>query len=218
MMRGAKDDARAEWAQTAIEAERARITKALSFLEEICTVFGYEKYDVTVIKSLDHWPDLGSDLDLYTNANSEDVSNLLKRRFDAQVAPRSWGDRLAGKLNFIIPGLPKPWRYTWAAWDRLETGWNCLADCRTQPSSHDRPSFVSSSTVSDQLMISTLQRMYRHSIFGCATWSIQLRCRRQAPLTTGTCVLQRPVPAFGKGLQRIRDCVGLRAEVQRFWS
>jgi hypothetical protein len=166
MMRGAKDDARAEWAQTAIEAERARITKALSFLEEICTVFGYEKYDVTVIKSLDHWPDLGSDLDLYTNANSEDVSNLLKRRFDAQVAPRSWGDRLAGKLNFIIPGLPEAVEVHMGRLGQTgeQVGIASQIAGRSRQVMIGHHSFRVPS-VSDQLMISTLQRMYRHFYF-----------------------------------------------------
>ena len=59
-----------------------------------------------VIKSLDHWPDLGSDLDLFTSAQARGRdSNVMKRRFNASLAPRSWGDRLANKWNFIIPGL-----------------------------------------------------------------------------------------------------------------
>src|SRR5580658_856296 len=107
IMRHAGDDCRAEWAATALAAEAARIENAISFLQRICGAFRAEGYDVTVIKSLDHWPDLGSDLDLYTNAASDDVTTLMKRRFDAQIAPRSWGDRLAGKWNFVIAGLPE---------------------------------------------------------------------------------------------------------------
>ena len=85
--REAKDDIRAEWAQTALADERARITTALRFLEVICTIFGDEKLDLVAIKSLDHWPDFGSDIDLYTNANSEDIAELMKKRFDARVDP-----------------------------------------------------------------------------------------------------------------------------------
>ena len=93
--------------ETALAAERARIRTAMTFLHDICTAFEDGKYDVTVIKSLDHWPDLGSDLDLYTNANPEEISKLMRTRFDAQIAARSWGDRLACKWNFFIPGLPE---------------------------------------------------------------------------------------------------------------
>ena len=166
VMREAKDDTRAEWAQTALAAERARITTALAFLEDICAAFEYEEYDVAVIKSLDHWPDLGSDLDLYTNANSEDIAKLLRRHFDAQIAPRSWGDRLAGKWNFLIPGLPEAVEIHMG---RLgQTGEQVtiasrLAE-RTQRVLIGNQAFRVPST-SDRLMISTLQRMYRHFYF-----------------------------------------------------
>jgi hypothetical protein len=166
MMRGVKDDARTEWVQTALSAERARVTTALSFLEEICAVFEYEKYDIAVIKSLDHWPDLGSDLDLYTNANSEDVSELMKKCFDAAVAPRSWGDRLAGKLNFLIPGLPEAVEVHMG---RLgQTGEQVVIASRL--AGRSRSVMIGNQafrvpSVSDQLMISTLQRMYRHFYF-----------------------------------------------------
>src|SRR5262249_54075431 len=103
----AGDDTRKEWAATSISAERARIENAIPFLRAICDSFESAGYDVTVIKSLDHWPDLGSDLDLYTNADSADVIRLMRQRFNAQIAPRSWGDRLAHKWNFVVPGLPE---------------------------------------------------------------------------------------------------------------
>ena len=107
VLREAQDEIRAAWAATALAAERARIDNAILFLHAICTAFAEEGHDATVIKSLDHWPDLGSDLDLYTNADPAEICPLMMRRFQAQLAPRSWGDRLAHKWNFLIPGLPE---------------------------------------------------------------------------------------------------------------
>jgi hypothetical protein len=166
MMLEAGDDIRAEWAQTALSAEQARITTALSFLEDICTAFEDKEYDVAVIKSLDHWPDLGSDLDLYTNAPSEDVTAFMKRRFDATIAPRSWGDRLAGKWNFVIAGLPEAVEIHMG---RLgQTGEQAGIASRLLDSS--RRAVIGNyayrvPSPSDRLMISTLQRMYRHFYF-----------------------------------------------------
>jgi hypothetical protein len=166
MMREAQDDTRAEWALSALAVENARIKTALTFLHRICTAFEEYRYDVTVIKSLDHWPDLGSDLDLYTNANPEDVSQLLKRWFHAQVAPPSWGDRLAQKWNFLIPELSEAVEIHMG---RLgQTGEQVviashLADRSRQVLIGDHPFRVPSA--SDRLMISTLQRMYRHFYF-----------------------------------------------------
>jgi hypothetical protein len=157
---------RADWAQTALATERSRIALALSYLEDICLTFEYEKYDVTVIKSLDHWPDLGSDVDLYTNAESGDVSQLMKRHFSAEIAPRSWGDRLANKWNFVIPGLPESVEIHMG---RLgQTGEHVEMASHIARRSRrvvigKRAFPVPSAT--DRLMISTLQRMYRHFYF-----------------------------------------------------
>jgi hypothetical protein len=166
MMQAAKDDPRAAWAQSALTAERARIATALAFLEEVCCAFEYEKYDVAVIKSLDHWPDLGSDLDLYTNTSQEVVSKFMVRRFEAQIAPRSWGDRLAGKWNFLIPGLPEAVEIHMS---RLgQTGEQVTIASglmqRTRRVMIGNHAFRVPS-VSDRLMISALQRMYRHFYF-----------------------------------------------------
>jgi hypothetical protein len=166
VMHEAKDDMRAEWAQTALDTEKARIKTALGFLQEICAAFEEEHYDVAVIKSLDHWPDLGSDLDLYTNAKPDEIARLMKKRFSGQVAARSWGDRLACKWNFIIPGLPEAVEVHMG---RLgQTGEQ--AAIASQLAGRTRRVLIGKRefrvpSASDRLMISTLQRMYRHFYF-----------------------------------------------------
>ncbi|HXM61718.1 MAG TPA: hypothetical protein VN950_12755 [Terriglobales bacterium] len=162
----AGDWRRAEWAAGAMEIERARIENAISFLHKICCTFELEGYDIAVIKSLDHWPDLGSDLDLYTNTNPSDVIDLMKRCFDAEGASRSWGDRLANKWNFVIPGLPEAVEIHMG---RLgQTGEQIVIAhslARRARSIHVGNHLFRVPSVSDRLMISTLQRMYRHFYF-----------------------------------------------------
>lgn len=166
ILRDAGDDVRAEWAATGLAVERARIDNAIPILHAICAAFAEEGRDLTVIKSLDHWPDLGSDLDLYTNAHSEKVIELMARRFQAQLASRSWGDRLACKWNFLIPGLPEAVEIHMG---RLgQTGEQITLAARIP--GRARVVQVAGRTfrvpaVSDRLMISTLQRMYRHFYF-----------------------------------------------------
>jgi hypothetical protein len=162
----AGDKTRAEWAQTALDAERARIDKAVDSLARICGAFQEDNLDVTVMKSLDHWPDLGSDLDLYSNSTPQAICAMMTRRFGAQIATRSWGDRLACKWNFEIPGLPEPVEVHIG---RLgQTGEQTLLASRLPGRS--RPVQMNGHTfrvpsASDRLMISTLQRMYRHFYF-----------------------------------------------------
>ena len=166
IVREARDDTRAQWAETALGTERSRIEKATEYLHRICSALESNGHDVVVIKSLDHWPDLGSDLDLYTNSDSKEVRELMRRHFNAQVAPRSWGDRLAHKWNFVIPGLPE---LVEIHVGRLgQTGEQVAMASRlvgrTRTISVAEHLFRVSSP-SDRIMISTLQRMYRHFYF-----------------------------------------------------
>ena len=161
-----RDAMREEWAQDALAMERTRIANAIPFLRSVSAAFEEEGRDAVVIKSLDHWPDLGSDLDLYTTATPETVLELMKRRFEARLAPRSWGDRLARKWNFLIPGLPEAVEIHVG---RLgQTGeQTILASSVARRARHIQIDGFSFRVphVSDRLMISALQRMYRHFYF-----------------------------------------------------
>jgi len=166
IMLAANDPVRAEWAASAIATERARIAAALESLRPISDAFDQEGLDLTVMKTLDHWPDFGSDIDLYTNASPQAVSALMQKRFNATIAYRSWGDRLACKWNFDIPGLPDPVEVHIG---RLgQTGEQMVLASRLPGRS--RPVELDGQTyrvpsASDRIMISTLQRMYRHFYF-----------------------------------------------------
>jgi hypothetical protein len=151
-----------EWIENAMASERARIQHALTHLVPICQALE-EAGDVIVIKSLDHWPDLGSDLDLYTSAEGADVAAIMNRRFQARLAERSWGDKLANKWNFIVPGLP----------ELVEVHAGRLGQTGEQVAitnslvSRSRPMQFGKHTLrvprpEDRIIISTLQRMYRH--------------------------------------------------------
>ncbi len=155
-----------EWGMQALEAEQRRIAHAVRFLHEICAAFAELGYRAAVIKSLDHWPDLGSDLDLYTDAKPQEICAFMKTRFKARIAPRSWGDRLASKWNFLVPGLPEAVEIHMGrlgqTGEQVAIAATLLERTRritTHGYSFDVPSF------SDRLMISTLQRMYRHFYF-----------------------------------------------------
>jgi len=166
LMHQAGDSGREAWATTEIATERSRIQNAISFLQNICGAFNKEGLDVAVIKSLDHWPDLGSDLDLYTNADPSDVLRLMKQYFEARKASRSWGDRLAHKWNFKVPGLPE---LVEIHMGRLgQTGEQiAIANSiirRSRLILVDNRAFRVPA-VSDRILISTLQRMYRHFYF-----------------------------------------------------
>lgn len=153
----------ANWLSLAIEEENARIHHALGFLDQIGGTLERQGCPVTVIKSLDHWPDLGSDLDLYTDADPLNVVDVMRAHFKAKVDDRSWGDRLANKWNFVVPGLP----------ELVEIHIGRLGQTGEQTavtkSLSGRTRFMKIGQYSfrvlapeDRIIISTLQRMYRH--------------------------------------------------------
>lgn len=155
--------AEAEWVSAALDQEDGRIQHAISFLERICEALERAGCSVTVIKSLDHWPDLGSDLDLYTNAEASKVVAVMQSQFQASLADRSWGDRLANKWNFVVPGLP----------ELVEVHVQRLGQTGEQTAltrslcSRNRALALSGhafrvAAPEDRIIISTLQRMYRH--------------------------------------------------------
>lgn len=156
----------ASWASAAAANESARINTAVAYLSEICQTFAERGREVCVIKSLDHWPDLGSDLDLFTSARPEQVIEIMRRGFDAQIEARSWGDRLACKWNFKIPGLPESVEVhvgrLGQTGEQVAIASSLLK--RTRTISVDARNFRVASK-SDRLLISTLQRMYRHFYF-----------------------------------------------------
>jgi hypothetical protein len=147
----------------AVEREQNRINHALNALNHICSELDNHGCPVTVIKSLDHWPDLGSDLDLYTDAHVTEVKALMVSRFDAKVEPQSWGDRLANKWNFRLPHLPE---LVEVHAGRLGQMGEHAALTRSL-TERSRQIALNSHRFrvpapEDRIILSTLQRMYRH--------------------------------------------------------
>lgn len=153
----------AEWVSNVLSTEHARIRHALGFLAKICTALEEGGCRAIVIKSLDHWPDLGSDLDLYTDAPANRVVEIMRRRFQATVADRSWGDRLANKWNFVVPGLPELVEVHVGRLGQTgeQTTLTRSLSSRTRTATIGQQSFRVAAP-EDRIILSTLQRMYRH--------------------------------------------------------
>ncbi len=156
----------AAWATDVISAQQKRIHNALAFLQRMCQELENAGCPVTVMKSLDHWPDLGNDLDLFTTADEGRVKQVMTTRMGAHMEARSWGDRLANKWNFCVPGLP----------ELVEVHAKRLGQTGEQTAMARR--FISrrvSRTVGnlsflvpapeERIIVATLQRMYRHFYF-----------------------------------------------------
>ncbi len=160
------NDLVAEWCQSNLAIERTRIAKAVDAVFPICTALEAAGCPVTVIKSLDHWPDLGSDVDLYTCAAEQDVIPVMQQQFHAELEARSWGDRLAHKWNFKIPGLPElieiHIRYLGQTGEQRAMARRVIQRRVTRTLNGHR---FQVPAPEERIAISTLQRMYRHFYF-----------------------------------------------------
>jgi Uncharacterised nucleotidyltransferase len=155
-----------EWCAAALGAEQKRIANAVEWLYAIVRCMEDSGCPVCVIKSLDHWPDLGSDLDLYTSGSPEQVGRIMHQKLQAQEEPRSWGDKLAGKWNFRVPGLPElveiHVRYLGQTGEQELMARRVLERSVTKTvNDHTFPV----PAPEERVLISTLQRMYRHFYF-----------------------------------------------------
>lgn len=155
-----------QWCEQAVKAESLRITNAVEWLRVIVHALQDSGCQVSVIKSLDHWPDLGSDLDLYTSGAPERVSQVMQQKLKAETEARSWGDKLAGKWNFQVPGLSElveiHVRYLGQTGEQ-----KLLAERVIERRVTKRVNGIDFPVPApeERIMISTLQRMYRHFYF-----------------------------------------------------
>ena len=153
----------AYWAANAIEKEGVRTENALSYLNLICSILHRYGCEVSVIKSLDHLPDFGNDLDLYTDAKPADVIRIMVENFNAKLEPRSWGDRLSGKWNFRVPGLPELVEIHVGRLGQTGEQVSIAASLMRRSYLRDVKGYrFRVPTSEDRLVICTLQRMYRH--------------------------------------------------------
>jgi Uncharacterised nucleotidyltransferase len=149
-----------------LKAERSRIAHAVELLAPVCKALEAAGINTSVIKSLDHWPDLGSDLDLYTTGDPQTVMQVMREQIQAEQEARSWGDHLANKWNFKIPGLPElieiHVRYLGQTGEHQAVARRVI-ERRVEKTVQGLTFGVPAPE--ERIIISTLQRMYRHFYF-----------------------------------------------------
>jgi hypothetical protein len=158
------------WWRRYSRCKRGRIATyccgGLGILQLICNALESRECHVAIIKSLDHWPDFGSDLDLYTTADARLVEQAMQEEFHARPVARSWGDRLASKWNYSVPGLPElveiHVQYLGQTGEHEAIAERVISR-RVSKTIDGRKFYVPAPE--ERIVISALQRMYRHFYF-----------------------------------------------------
>ncbi|MFH1045764.1 MAG: nucleotidyltransferase family protein [Candidatus Omnitrophota bacterium] len=90
-----------------LENEKARVRRNIEFLARIKEALDREKYEYAVIKTLDGYPDLGHDLDLFILEHKEKVLEILRQQFGGSICSRVLSEILNDKTNVAVADLPK---------------------------------------------------------------------------------------------------------------
>ncbi len=156
----------AEQVLSALDAERERIREALQSLETVCAELESAGCPVVVIKTLEHWPDFGSDLDLFTTGDERCALQLLRNKFRARGITRSLGDHLSHKRSFRLPGIQTTAevhvRRLGQAGEHVQLAKRLIA--RRKPI-HVNGYVFQVPAPEERVIVASLERMYRHLYF-----------------------------------------------------
>jgi hypothetical protein len=152
-----------ELAKSVLERERNRIAKALAALQRVCAELNAAGCPVAVMKTLDHWPDFGNDLDLITTGDERCVVHVLQDVLQASSLTRTIGDRLAHKRSFALPGVQEQVemhvKRLGQAGEHTKLAARFIS--RRRPANCNDYTFLVPAP-EERVIAATLQRMYRH--------------------------------------------------------
>jgi hypothetical protein len=153
-------------AQAAINQEQERIAKALAALERVCVELEAADCPVAVLKTLDHWPDFGNDIDLITMADEHRIESVFLHRLNGRPLGRSVADHLAHKRSFELEGLRETVEIhigrVGQAGEHIGLARRFLD--RRVPAKFDGNTFLLPAP-EERIIEGTLERMYRHLYF-----------------------------------------------------
>lgn len=87
-----------------LHEENTRLNKALEIIDKVTKEFKKRNLSLMVIKTLDNYPDLGHDVDLYTDAPIGEIDDILINTFKAKLEHPTFSEKLAHKRNYKING------------------------------------------------------------------------------------------------------------------
>ncbi len=149
--------------QQQLMEEKHAAERAVAQLSRVVGKLTQHGLETVVIKTLDHWPDIGSDLDLFVAGNPREMLRVMTDFVGARILPQSWGDKLACKWNFELPDFPQPIEIHV---NRLgQTGEQFALPVQVVKRSREKTVGGLSFRVpapEERIAIATLQRMYRH--------------------------------------------------------
>jgi len=92
--------------ESILNQEKKRLKKAIEIIGKVTEEFEGNGLSIMVIKTLDNYPDLGHDIDFYTNAPVEEIDHIFIDKFKAKLISPTLSDKIARKRNYKIGDYP----------------------------------------------------------------------------------------------------------------
>jgi len=93
---------------TAVQRERQRVSEAFALARRVADACDARGIPALFPKVLQHYPDLGDDLDLLVVSPSRRVDAVILEGLRAVRRPGDWGSRIAGSVTYQVEGCSTP--------------------------------------------------------------------------------------------------------------
>ena len=145
-----------------IERGHRHLEICYEMASKVNEVFESRSQRVMVIKTFDNPPDLGHDLDLYTDLGPRETDELILPNFEAKKTERTLSEVLADKRNYDVPGKVVLEIHCGRLGQVGEDEILCreLIQRRTRVEKNGYSAYVPK--LEHAVVLRTMQRMYRH--------------------------------------------------------
>ncbi len=92
--------------QQAVNKERKRIDRAVELMAKISKVLEVVGIEFVFIKNYQHYPDMGEDIDLFVQEQTNAADSVLVGNFKVKPCKRTLLNRVAGKTQYTLEGWP----------------------------------------------------------------------------------------------------------------
>jgi len=89
-----------------LRIERERCDKSAALIKEIAQGLDRENIKYAVIKTLDSYPDCGTDVDMFVDAPFKITKEWIRKVYNGKVRPRKIAEVMCGKMSASIQGYP----------------------------------------------------------------------------------------------------------------
>lgn len=146
-----------------LAAATARVAATLAMAARLQAVSDRLGVPVVFPKALQHYPDMGHDIDLWTLESAAEFDARLTETFSLTPARRGVFDRVAGKRGYVLAGCPSPLEIHHGGVGHLGEHRGFLIDLLARRRVRNvEGASIGVPSDEDQLIIQALQRMFGH--------------------------------------------------------